>query len=401
MKIQKSMRILIPTDVFPPRCGGSGWSTYYLVRALQKRGHEITALVPKPNVSGISFGKYDGIDTIYIGYKKSAMPLVGNYYKNELFWKGFEKFLISHLSAENYDVIHAQHQITTVPSANAGVKCSIPVVATVRDYWPVCYFGTMFSRMLDDCGLGCKDSMKVLPFKMLAKAYMRNNIKSKQAALKKCARIICVSNFVKGVISEGVAAENIRVVPNIMEPVGGARKESDYILYVGSVSREKGIFLLLDALKRIKNAPRTVVIGSGYLTDSVRNRVRKEKLNVELLGRLSHEDVIKYMLSCRVFAFPSLWHEPLSRTLIEASVLGLPIVATNTGGTPDIIKDKKTGLLADTKPGGFARKLKLILKDKRLRLAISMDARKIAMKKFSEAAVASQVEGVYKEALLA
>lgn len=50
------MRILIPSDVLPPRCGGSSWSTYYLVKALQKRCHEIEVIVPKPGLNGISFG---------------------------------------------------------------------------------------------------------------------------------------------------------------------------------------------------------------------------------------------------------------------------------------------------------------------------------------------------------
>ena len=49
--------------------------------------------------------------------------------------------------------------------------------------------------------------------------------------------------------------------------------------------------------------------------------------------------------------FPSVWPEPLSRVLIEASALSVPIAAMNTGGTADIIVDEETGLLSDTVAG--------------------------------------------------
>ena len=394
----ESMRILMPTDVFPPFCGGSGWSTYYLAKALEKRGHEITIIVPKPDVKGVSFGKYNGLGIIYVGYKTSNIPLVKNYYKNEVFWKDTVVFLENYLAREQYDIIHAQHQMTIIPSIIVGNKLSIPVVSTIRDYWPICYFGTMFSTALNDCGLGCRDSGK-MPFKSLAKIYTNRNVRTKQRVLKKCDRVIAVSNFVKKSISGVVDANRISVVPNIMDPVNGTRNESDYLLYVGSLSREKGILLLLDVLKRMKNAPRTLVAADGYLMEDVKRRVRDMGLNVELLGRVSHDKIISHMLSCKALVFPSTWHEPLSRTLIEASMFGVPIIATDTGGTSDIINDKKTGILVEPNAREFARKLENLTKDKKLRVRIGKGAQKNAKRKFRQRVIATKIENIYKKVL--
>jgi len=399
MKYNGTMRILMPTDVFPPRCGGSGWSAYYLAKALEERGHEVTVLVPKPNLKGVSLGKYNGLGIIYVGYKTSNIPLVKNYYKNEVFWKDLGAFLTHYLAREQYDIIHAQHQMTIIPSIIVGNKLSIPVVSTIRDYWPVCYFGTMFSATLNDCGLGCADRKAMLPFKKLVKMYTSRNIKAKQRALKGCDRIIAISNFVKKSISSVADAKKISVVPNIMESVKGTRKESEYILYVGNTSKEKGILLLLDALERMKNAPRLLVAGDGYLMGEVKRRLLGGKLDVELLGRVSHDDVIRHMLSCKALVFPSVWHEPLSRTLIEASMLGVPILATDTGGTPSIIRDGKSGVLAKPEPVDFKEKLSLLLEKNRLRKRIGKNAKRNAKRRFNKNVIAVKNEKIYESVL--
>jgi glycosyltransferase involved in cell wall biosynthesis len=149
----------------------------------------------------------------------------------------------------------------------------------------------------------------------------------------------------------------------------------------------------------MKNIPRTLIAGDGPLMDYVTRRSQTEKLGVQLLGRIPHDEVVNHMLSCRLLVFPSLWHEPLSRTLIEACVLGIPSVATDTGGTPDIIKDGKTGLISPPEPKELARKLSMALKDKRLRGRLARNAEILASKNFTESAVVAKIEGVYRRAI--
>ena len=78
------MRILIPTDAFPPVCGGSGWSTLELARGLRSRGHEVTIVQPRPGTpAGVRETEYDGFGVRELGAPAPDIPYVRNYYKNE------------------------------------------------------------------------------------------------------------------------------------------------------------------------------------------------------------------------------------------------------------------------------------------------------------------------------
>ena len=100
-----------------------------------------------------------------------------------------------------------------------------------------------------------------------------------------------------------------------------------------------------------------------------------------------------------MLAFPSYGPESLSRVLIEASALGVPIAAMDTGGTRDIIKPGETGLLS-TDPEGLARDLARLAADERLRAALGAAARADARARFSTDSVAVRVEQVYRSLLL-
>ena len=77
------MRILIPSDVFPPRCGGAGWSAHALAVALIECGHDVTALVPRLGAPGVAHEQVLGVPTIRWGYRAPRFPFVRNYFRHE------------------------------------------------------------------------------------------------------------------------------------------------------------------------------------------------------------------------------------------------------------------------------------------------------------------------------
>ena len=93
--------------------------------------------------------------------------------------------------------------------------------------------------------------------------------------------------------------------------------------------------------------------------------------------------------------FPSRGPESLSRVLIEASALGIPIAAMNTGGTPDIVVDEATGLLSTT-PAELADDVRRLAADADLRTRLGARAREHAVR-FDAATVVGRVEGLYAE----
>src|SRR4051812_47124459 len=138
------MHILIATDAFPPVCGGSGWSSYELARGLRARGHRVTVVQPRPGTpAGVRARTYDGLTVLEHGSPAPPVPYVRNYFKNERLYPVLADVLADIVTREHVDLVHGQHVLTCIPSIAAARRTSVPVVCTVRDYWPVCYWSDL------------------------------------------------------------------------------------------------------------------------------------------------------------------------------------------------------------------------------------------------------------------
>ena len=96
--------------------------------------------------------------------------------------------------------------------------------------------------------------------------------------------------------------------------------------------------------------------------------------------------------------FPSRGPESLSRVLIEASALGVPIAAMDTGGTGDIISQNETGLLSRS-PAELARDVGRLKADDQLRLRLGGAARGRAEERFDSRVVVARVDALYRDLL--
>src|SRR5262249_208722 len=142
------MRILYFTDVFPPNCGGSGWSVYFFAKALRDRGHEVDIV----SLSGNS-GRYDGLEISAYATTPANTPFFSNRkrYKEEL--PEIARSISSKFG--RYDVIHAHHKLSAIAVAMAipMVQPVQPFLVTLRDYWPICPCGRSQFRTGDTCSV--------------------------------------------------------------------------------------------------------------------------------------------------------------------------------------------------------------------------------------------------------
>src|SRR5690606_28081605 len=106
-------------------------------------------------------------------------------------------------------------------------------------------------------------------------------------------------------------------------------------------------------------------------------------------------DVWAWMQHARLLAFPSYGPESLSRVLIEAAALGVPIAAMDTGGTRDILQHGVTGLLSKDVET-FARHLAELGSDERLRHALGQAASADVRTRFATPSVVERIEHVYR-----
>jgi L-malate glycosyltransferase len=173
----------------------------------------------------------------------------------------------------------------------------------------------------------------------------------------------------------------------------------------GRLSPEKGQKYLLEAFARLRGLVSTSVrlriAGEGPEEGALRKQA--ERLGIsevsDFVGWLEHDDLPSFFHSLDIFALPSLY-ESFGVAAVEASASGLPVVASNLQGLPDVVVDGLTGLLVPPKrPGALAGKLALLVEDAELRRRLGSEGRRFVHERYSWAENARQMERVYEAAL--
>jgi glycosyltransferase involved in cell wall biosynthesis len=159
---------------------------------------------------------------------------------------------------------------------------------------------------------------------------------------------IALTEFAKSkYIAGGLPAQKIAVKPNFVDPDPGiGAGASDFVLFVGRLTDEKGVPTLLKAWNHLeqKHGAKLKIIGDGPLRDLVTSAAAKDA-SIEFLGRRAPAEVYSMMGHARMLLFPSQWYEGQPRTIIEAFAKGTPVIASRLGSMPEMVQHGKTGLL--------------------------------------------------------
>ncbi len=123
------------------------------------------------------------------------------------------------------------------------------------------------------------------------------------------------------------------------------KKIPNSLLYVGRLDKRKGIDFLIETIPLVvKEDPniKLFIIGKGKLREKLERFIKRNNIekNVKFLGFVSDEDLPKWYNKCKLTIVPSIF-EGFGITAIESLACGTPVIATNTDGLKDIIKDKK------------------------------------------------------------
>jgi glycosyltransferase involved in cell wall biosynthesis len=416
------LRVLLVTDAFPPICGGSGWSTYELAKGLAARGHHVDVVKTEVGLGhGVHEGRYETFRVTTMRGRVPDLPVVRNVVKNEKMWAGLANDLLAgRLKQEPVDVLHGQHVMSTVPAIRAAMASGVPVVATVRDYWPVCYWSDLIYdpesphlcpecsvRMMSKCVLPRAGAASIGAWPLIP--YMRRNLRTKRRTLARASAIIAVSTTIARDLrarAPEIAQTPMYTIPNPVDMAAlddihdhaGRPMAEPYLLYAGKLATNKGIQFLMPALEAARIRWPLVVVGDGPMRGRLAAEGRAAGIDVRELGWLPRREVWTWMRHAALLAFPSYGPESLSRVLIEAAALGVPIAAMETGGTRDILHAGTTGLLSSD-PRAFAQDLARLAADERLRASLAAAARSDVRVRFASTAVVEQVEQVYRSLL--
>jgi len=218
----------------------------------------------------------------------------------------------------------------------------LPVVYVMHDFWLTCLRSSMFSKSGASCErreILCQWSSKV-----------RWGALSKIKRLGVWAPSRKVMELTKAQL--GDVFPRVLIERNIVD-FADFRNESDQsddavtrFLYVGKVTVAKGVAFILECLARL---PKSVafeidIIGSGDAEEELR-RLYAEDRRLHFHGLCSRPEVIRSYHRASVLLVPSIWFEPAGLVIYQAQVAGLPVIASDSGGIPELLSGRADSLI--------------------------------------------------------
>lgn len=266
------------------------------------------------------------------------------------------------LAAFRADLAHI-HACTNFLVEDA-VRTRVPTIKTVHTL-DVCPSGTRFHYAT---GKVCRHDTGLLC--VPRQAYLRCTLSKRppvwwrgyryattmESRLRTYGHVVVASAFVKQLlVRSGVSADRVTVIPYFTPaPASTTAASGRSILFVGRVTPEKGLDLLLDALAHVAGPWRLTVVGDGLALPAIRRRVEHAGWSdrVTLRGWLDGRALTEAYQQAAVVVVPSRWPEPFGIVGLEAMAQARPVVACDIGGIPEWLRDGDGGRLVP--PGDAA-----------------------------------------------
>lgn len=170
--------------------------------------------------------------------------------------------------------------------------------------------------------------------------------------------------------------------------------EDGYIMFVGALGRHKGLDVLLEARRRMRNRRPLVLIGTPRP-----DTPRIDDPDIVIAHNVPSAQVMASWMRAAVAVVPSVWQEPMGQVAIEAMLVGRAVVASDVGGLRDVVEDGATGLIVPPgEPGALAAALDQLLDDPETRQRMGETGRKRAGR-YLATSVTPRVIEVFEEAL--
>jgi glycosyltransferase involved in cell wall biosynthesis len=317
------MRILQLSDLYPPVIGGLERHVETLARELARRGHQLSVATlahpdaPDEDLRGDVHlyrlgGWYRALAPRYADPERPFHPPVPD--------PGVMRGLARVLARERPQLIHAHGWILHSAAALLRHR-TLPLIATLHDY-----------------GVACAPRI-LLPH---ADAYVA--VSAAVAAACRPATGTAPLRVIPTFLPDALFAPRQDPRPAFLPPHDG------YVLYVGALAPHKGVDLLLDAYRTLAPAPPLLLLGTAY-----GHTERRYPEGVRVATQVPHPQVMAAWAGACFGIVPSIWPEPLPQVLLEAMLSGKAIIASATGGIPEVVQHEHTGLLV---PPGDATALR-------------------------------------------
>lgn len=258
--------------------------------------------------------------------------------------------------------IHNFHFAASPSIIWAGILFKIPIVVTLHNYRLVCpsaifyHKGQLFLDSLNNPRFpwaavkrGVYKDSAILSFWVALTYYLHKKI----GTWKKVSRYITLTEFSRQIYLRSnlkVRPERFVVKPNFIEgeDITNSVEKKDFI-YVGRLSDEKGIDIILEAFKKLRC--NLTIIGDGPFRKQVESFASQNR-RIRYLGFQSKEVIRREIRRASALIFASKCYEGMPMTILEAFSEHTPVIAASLGAIPDIVVDSENGLLFEANNSG-------------------------------------------------
>lgn len=201
-----------------------------------------------------------------------------------------------------------------------------------------------------------------------------------------------------GVTQKNVDEKEVAKIKNVLR----LDKNHPVISFIGPLVHEKkaeGVEILIKSVKIVKiRYPqiKLLIIGDGEFRKNLEERVNELNIKDNVVFMGFREDVFAFLALTDIYAHISL-QEALGMSLLEAMIMGIPSIAANTGGIPEIIKSSKNGVLVEPDPEAIAEAIIRLYEDKEMMKEMGENARIDVEMRFALDRLADEFVKIYTE----
>lgn len=344
------MKILMVNKYLYPRAGAE---TYMITvaEALIAQGHDV-CFFGMAHPDNTTVGPCHTIPFLEFGRSQPLAARIGNIGKavGGSLTGAAKSALARCIEIEKPDLIHAHNIYNQLPPSLFADACkTLPVMMTLHDYAPIC---PNYSLFVD--GKTCTDCVGASVMPCIKKRCCQGSLFASTLAAasavqhrrrgtwhKDYHRMVSPSHFVRDrMIEGGLDGERIDVINNFAAVPEHPTPPGEGLFYGGRLCIEKGVDVLLRGYAMLPTPrPAFRIAGDGPLGDELRALSKELKLDtVTWLGRITPAQVGDELQRTAVAAVPSTWYENCSMAIMESLGLGRPVLASNAGGNPDLVR---------------------------------------------------------------
>jgi glycogen synthase len=394
------VRVLMLSQFYPPILGGEEQHVRYLGIELTRRGHVVEVLTIATPGTEAGAEMEDGMWIHRVRTTAQRIPWIysdpGRPHALPVPDPETAHAIGGVIERGRFDVLHAHNWIAN-SALGAARRCICPLVLTLHDYSHICATKRFMQRgrVCSGPGLRCLPCATSHYGALSGGPTAVANAAASLRRRSKVAAFIAVSQSVadrSALFREGVPFEVIpNFVPDELVESRSSSNPGGPLLYVGDLSRDKGIEVLIGAYRRLRDPPPLVLVGrrvDGTRIDAI--------AGVRVLDPVPHNEVLPLIRSARVVVVPSIWPDPCPTVVLEAMAMGRPVVAAASGGIIDMLEDGITGrLVAPENQAALGSALNdvLLAPDVATQMA---EAALVSVRRFTASAVAKRIEAVYE-----